>query len=111
MALSCGEPVVIEPKQRGAEKLQEGLEWSWQQSYSLRSIATRVTGAPWSILPLWVALNFGYRYYAKHLSEKTWPVWRDEAFMTAAKREAAASGCGATATRSCGAAVPLQLVN
>ena len=36
------------------ERLQEGLEWAWRQSYSLRSIATRITGAPWSILPLWV---------------------------------------------------------
>ena len=38
-------------------------------------------GAPWSILPLWVSLNLGYRYYAHHLHQKTWPIFRDEEYM------------------------------
>ena len=63
------------------ERLQEGLEWAWRQSYSWSSIGRRLTGAPWSILPLWVSLNFGYRYYAHHLPEKTWPVFRDPEYM------------------------------
>lgn len=112
-ALYDVEHVVIQPKQMTPERLQEGLEWSWKQSYSLRSIARRVTGAPWSILPLWIALNAGYRYYAQHLSDKTWPVYRDEQFMAEqAERQAAVKdSCAATPSHSCGAAVPLELVN
>jgi hypothetical protein len=60
-----------------AERLQEGLEWSWRQSYGWRSLLNRVGGAPWSILPLWLSLNFGYRYYAEHLHEKVNGVYRD----------------------------------
>jgi radical SAM superfamily enzyme YgiQ (UPF0313 family) len=113
-ALYDVEHVVIQPRQMSPERLQEGLEWSWRQSYSLRSIATRVTGATWSIVPLWVALNFGYRYYAQHLSEKTWPVWRDEDFMREqAERCTATIGCDpATPTHSCGGAkIPLTVAN
>jgi hypothetical protein len=58
------------------ERLQEGLEWTWRQSYRWASLATRATAAPWAMLPLWVSLNLGYRYYARHLHEKTWPVYR-----------------------------------
>lgn len=65
------EHVVFQPKQMSPERLQEGLEWSWRQSYSWGSFLRRVVGAPPSILPLWVSLNLGYRYYARHLHEKT----------------------------------------
>ncbi len=65
------EHVVHQPKRMSPERLQEGLEWSWRQSYSWGSLARRVRGAPWSLLPLWVSLNLGYRYYAHHLHEKT----------------------------------------
>ena len=77
-ALYDVEHVVFQPRQMSPERLQEGLEWAWQQSYSLRSMARRISGAPWSILPLWVSLNLGYRYYSQHLHEKTWPIYRDE---------------------------------
>lgn len=82
------EHVVIQPKKMSPERLQEGLEWTWKQSYSWRSILNRISGSPWSLLPLWVSLNLGYRYYAKHLREKTWPVYRDEPFMAEATRQA-----------------------
>src|SRR6516162_4935323 len=40
------EHVVFQPRQMSPERLQEGLEWSWRQSYRWRSLARRVTGAP-----------------------------------------------------------------
>jgi radical SAM superfamily enzyme YgiQ (UPF0313 family) len=79
------EHVVFQPKQMSPERLQEGLEWSWRQSYGWRSLAERFRGAPWSILPLWVSLNLGYRYYARHLPQKTGPeIYRDPVYMAEA---------------------------
>ena len=100
------EHVVFQPKQMSPERLQEGLEWTWRQSYSWRSIGRRLLGAPWSILPLWVSLNLGYRYYAHHLQEKTWPIYRDPVYMAEAATMAsrAPAACGTT-TRTCGTAV------
>jgi radical SAM superfamily enzyme YgiQ (UPF0313 family) len=74
------EHVVIQPARMSPELLQEGLEWSWRQSYGWRSLLHRVTGAPTSILPLWLSLNAGYRYYARHLHEKVEGVYRDPAY-------------------------------
>ena len=77
-ALYDVEHVVFRPKQMTPERLQEGLEWAWRQSYSWGSIGRRVTGAPWRMLPLWLSLNVGYRYYAHHLPDKTGPeIYRD----------------------------------
>lgn len=76
------EHVVIEPKNMSAERLQEGLEWAWRQSYSWRSIFSRVLGSFCQPL-LSISLNLGYRYYSKHLPEKTWPIYRDEEFIAA----------------------------
>src|SRR5262245_56227990 len=105
------EHVVFEPRNMSPERLQEGLEWSWRQSYSWRSLARRLTGAPWSILPLWVSLNLGYRYYAAHLHEKTGPILRDPEIIAGRPNGVPldAQGCctGATTTRSCGAAAQL----
>lgn len=76
------EHVVFEPRRMSPERLQEGLEWAWRQSYSWKSIATRFLGAPPSVWPLWVSLNLGYKHYSKHLPEKTGPVvYRDLDFM------------------------------
>jgi len=76
-ALYDVEHVVFQPRQMSPEALQEGLEWSWRQSYSWRSFFARMTASPWSRLPLWVSLNLGYRYFARHLHEKTGCVYRD----------------------------------
>jgi radical SAM superfamily enzyme YgiQ (UPF0313 family) len=91
-ALYDVEHVVHMPKQMSPERLQEGLEWAWRQSYRWGSLATRVTGAPWSLLPLWVSLNLGYRYYSRHLHEKTGTVYRDPEFEEAASRRACPGG-------------------
>ncbi len=72
------EHVVFRPKRMSPERLQEGLEWAWRQSYSWLSMTKRITGAPLDILPLWASLNLGYRHYAKHLPEKTWPVYKGD---------------------------------
>jgi len=103
-ALYDVEHVVFQPKRMSPERLQEGLEWTWRQTYRWGSFARRITGAPWSILPLWISLNLGYRYYARHLHEKTWPIYRDERYIAEARPRAATTDVGATATRSCGAA-------
>ena len=74
------EHVVFQPKQMTPERLQEGLEWSWKQSYSWRSMFTRIAGAR-CVLPLSISLNLGYRYYAQRLHEKTGTIYRDEQFV------------------------------
>jgi radical SAM superfamily enzyme YgiQ (UPF0313 family) len=71
------EHVVFQPKRMSPERLQEGLEWAWQQSYRWRSIFNRVLGSR-CVLPLSISLNLGYRYYAHHLHEMTGPtIYRD----------------------------------
>jgi radical SAM superfamily enzyme YgiQ (UPF0313 family) len=103
-ALYDVEHVVFRPKRMSPERLQDGLEWTWRQSYRWGSLAQRITGAPWSILPLWVSLNLGYRYYARHLNEKTWPVYRDQAYMAENASHDEQATHGAAGTRSCGGA-------
>ncbi len=96
-ALYDVEHVVFQPKQMSPEELQEGLEWSWRQSYSWRSFFARMTAAPWSSLPLWVSLNLGYRYFARHLHEKAGRVYRDPACAGQfAFQEAARGATGVT---------------
>jgi hypothetical protein len=83
------EHVVFRPRQMSPERLQEGLEWTWKQSYSWRSLGRRLLGAPPSIWPLWVSLNLGYRYYAHHLPEKAGRVYRDPQYVAQAEAAAA----------------------
>ena len=71
------EHVVFEPIGMSPERLQEGLQWSWEQSYGWRSILHRLTGAPLSILPLWLSTNFGYRFFAANLPSKSEGIYRD----------------------------------
>jgi radical SAM superfamily enzyme YgiQ (UPF0313 family) len=103
-ALYDVEHVVFQPKQMSPERLQEGLEWAWKQSYSWRSMFTRVLGSR-CVLPLSVSLNLGYRYYAHHLPAKTGPqVYRDPAYLAEVQQRAANPGASMTMTRSCGSA-------
>jgi radical SAM superfamily enzyme YgiQ (UPF0313 family) len=75
------EHVVFQPRQMSPERLQEGLEWAWKQSYSWRSIFNRVLGSR-CVLPLSISLNFGYHYYAHNLYKKVGPtVYRDPEYM------------------------------
>jgi radical SAM superfamily enzyme YgiQ (UPF0313 family) len=71
------EHVVFAPNRMSPERLQEGLEWSWSQSYGWRSFFHRLTGAPWSILPLWLSTNLGYRFFAEKLPTKAESVYRE----------------------------------
>jgi radical SAM superfamily enzyme YgiQ (UPF0313 family) len=102
------EHVVFQPRQMSPERLQEGLEWAWHQSYRWRSIFTRFAGAPFSIYPLWLSLNFGYRYYAKHLHEMTaGGIYRDQVYLAEVaqqRREIPGEDGGNSGARSCGAA-------
>jgi radical SAM superfamily enzyme YgiQ (UPF0313 family) len=66
-----GQHVVYQPAQLSVDQLLYGTEWAWKQTYSYRSIAKRLLGArPWSgrkMLPLALAGNLGYRFYAHNL--------------------------------------------
>jgi radical SAM superfamily enzyme YgiQ (UPF0313 family) len=86
-ALYDVEHVVFQPKKMSPERLQEGLEWAWKQSYSWASIARRIAGSR-CVIPLSISLNLGYRYYARHLHEKTGPIYRDPLYMAEAARHA-----------------------
>jgi radical SAM superfamily enzyme YgiQ (UPF0313 family) len=100
------EHVVFQPKRMAPERLQEGLEWTWRQNYSLRSIFTRIFGAR-CVVPLSITLNLGYRYYAKNLPAKTGPtVYRDPVYMAdcAARRQQSPIDRDGAATRSCSTA-------
>lgn len=79
-ALYDVEHVVFRPKNMTPERLQEGLHWSWQQSYTWGSIARRLAGSR-TALPLSISLNSGYRFYAKNLPTKTGSIYRDETYI------------------------------
>lgn len=59
--------VVFQPRHMSVEELQLGIESAWKHAYSLRSIWRRLrhSPAPW---PVRLGTNFGYRFYANHLS-------------------------------------------
>jgi radical SAM superfamily enzyme YgiQ (UPF0313 family) len=63
-----GQHVVYQPHQMSPETLLRQTEWAWKKSYSYRSIAKRLSGARIQ-LPLALAANLGYRFYAYHLHE------------------------------------------
>lgn len=62
-----GQHVVFQPKRMSVRDLQDGAEAAWKHAYSVRSIARRLphSPAPWGVR---LATNFGYRFYANHLS-------------------------------------------
>ncbi len=74
------EHVVFQPRQMSPERLQEGLQWAWKQSYRWRSIASRIFGSR-CMVPLSLTLNLGYRYFARKLPQKAGTVYRDDAFI------------------------------
>ena len=59
--------VVFQPARMSVAELQQGTEAAWKYAYSLRSIARRIghSPAPWAVK---LGTNFGYRFYAHHLS-------------------------------------------
>ncbi|MBI1299395.1 radical SAM protein [bacterium] len=66
-----GQHVVYQPTNLTPDALWRGTEWAWKKTYSYPSIAKRLLAArPWSgrkMLPLSLAGNLGYRFYAHNL--------------------------------------------
>ena len=69
------EHVVFQPKKMSPERLEAGLHWAWQQSYSWRSMASRIFGSR-CMIPLSVSLNLGYRFFARNLPRRA-GIYRD----------------------------------
>ncbi|MCB9761662.1 MAG: B12-binding domain-containing radical SAM protein [Alphaproteobacteria bacterium] len=61
-----GQHVVFQPRGMGVRELAEGHEAAWRYTYRRRSILRRVAGSRLQ-LPLSLAANWGYRFYAHHL--------------------------------------------
>lgn len=64
-SLYDGQHVVFQPKNMTVDELQTGHERTWRKVYSFGGIAKRITGN--SNLPLMLATNLGYRFYAYRL--------------------------------------------
>lgn len=62
------EHCVIRPKHMTPADLERGLEWTWKQTYRLRSIWERI-GDFNSRLALNAPVNLGYRRYARRLTD------------------------------------------
>lgn len=62
--------VVFQPCQMTPEALLRGTEWAWKETYRWSSIARRLIGArlPPLHVPLALAANTGYRFYAHNLA-------------------------------------------
>ena len=63
-----GQHVVFRPRLMSVDELQSGHERAWKLAYRYRSIARRLAGSRVQ-LPIAVASNLGYRYYAHHLED------------------------------------------
>jgi radical SAM superfamily enzyme YgiQ (UPF0313 family) len=61
-----GQHVVFRPKAMSIRELEDGHQWAWKEVYRRRNIARRIGGSRLQI-PLSIAANLGYRYYAHHL--------------------------------------------
>lgn len=75
-----GQHVVFQPKQMTPEALLAGHERAWKAVYDWKPILARLRHAR-SQLPLSLAANLGYRYYAHHLHTHyncDWPQVTDE---------------------------------
>ena len=71
--------IVLAAKDQAGEspaELQAGTERAWRHAYSMTSIARRLRHSP-SSLPVALAANLGYRYYAHNLHKFytcDWPI-------------------------------------
>lgn len=63
-----GQHVVFQPARMSVEELQKGHEQAWRHSYRYGSIARRLLGSRVQ-LPVSLASNLGYRFYAHHLHD------------------------------------------
>ena len=70
-----GQHVVFQPAQMSVSALEQGNTDAWRQVYGYRSIARRMRHTPISRV-LYLAANFGYRYYARRLDRFYTCDWR-----------------------------------
>ncbi len=67
--------VVFKPTDMTPDQLQEGLQWTWKQAYSIPSIGRRLfnshASAPLMFLQTILPVNLAYRFLAKYLPEFT----------------------------------------
>lgn len=63
-----GQHVVFQPKRMSVKELQEGHEAAWRHAYKASSIARRLARSRIQ-LPISIAANMGYRFYARHLHD------------------------------------------
>lgn len=63
-----GQHVVFQPARMSVKELQEGHEAAWRHAYKATSIARRL-GKSRLQLPVSIAANLGYRFYARHLHD------------------------------------------
>ncbi|MCB1192586.1 MAG: B12-binding domain-containing radical SAM protein [Leptospiraceae bacterium] len=68
-SLYDGQHVVFQPKNITATELLEGHEKVWKEVYSYKGIFSRLKNKYSMILPILVAANISYRYYANNLSK------------------------------------------
>lgn len=76
-----GQHVVFQPKTMSVAELQAGHERAWRRAYSYPAILSRLRHAGVQ-MPLSLAANLGYRFYAHHLHSHytcDWPQVRDRA--------------------------------
>jgi radical SAM superfamily enzyme YgiQ (UPF0313 family) len=75
-----GQHVVHRPALMSSRQLQEGHEWAWKAVYSRRAIVRRLARSRVQ-LPIAIAANLGYRFYAHHLHTHyncDWPIGSEE---------------------------------
>ena len=63
-----GQHAVFQPERMSIDTLKAGHVAAWRHAYGYCSIARRILGSRVQI-PLSVAANLGYRFYAQHLSD------------------------------------------
>lgn len=63
-----GQHVVFQPARMSVRELMEGHERAWKYTYRYSSIFQRIAGSRIQV-PLLVAANLGYRFYAHHLHQ------------------------------------------
>lgn len=68
-----GQNVVYRPRSMSPKQLQEGIQWTWRQAYSLPSMYRRIVGSGASrsglVLKTSLLANIGYRYYSNMLPD------------------------------------------
>lgn len=65
-SLYDGQHVVYQPRNMSPQDLLANTEWAWKRTYRYRSIAKRLMGSRIQI-PIALAANLGYRFYANNL--------------------------------------------